>query len=63
MLIKKTLKNYVSPIDLKLKEFDSTQPKSPSQLAEIQKYQRIHQLRDQELKEKTDSSEDLWEGF
>ncbi|MDP1573841.1 MAG: CBU_0585 family protein [Coxiellaceae bacterium] len=39
-------KQFVSEIDIKLEAFDKNHKKSPSQLAEMSKYQRIHQLRD-----------------
>lgn len=42
-------KKYVSPIDIKLAEFDALNPKSASQLAEISKYKRISRLRDKKV--------------
>lgn len=44
--MKKLDKQFVSEIDKKLADFDATHPKSASQQAEIDKYQRIHALRD-----------------
>lgn len=43
---KKIYKNYISPIDQKLTQFDQSEPLSASQLAEIRKYQKIYDLRD-----------------
>lgn len=42
----KTNKNYISPIDEKLAEFDNTHPTTASQQAEIAKHERIQTLRD-----------------
>ncbi len=55
-------KNYVSPIDIKIAEFDALNPKSPSQLAEIAKYKRISRLRDKKvpLRKKLKT---FWENF
>lgn len=39
-------KAYVSPYDRFLFEFDATHDKSPSQLKEIKKYQKIFEQRD-----------------
>ena len=39
-------KAYVSPYDIFWYTFDANHPKSPSQEAEIKKYQRIFALRD-----------------
>lgn len=55
----KKFKNYVSDIDIFLKEFDETHSKSESQLAEIQRYQRIYTLRDQPVAAKTHEDEFL----
>jgi hypothetical protein len=44
--MRKIDKHYVSDIDKKLAEFDAAHPKSRSQQAEYDKYQRIHRLRD-----------------
>lgn len=53
-------KQFVSEIDKKMAEFDATHSKSASQQAEIEKYRKIHQLRDvpTELKSKEDK---LWD--
>jgi hypothetical protein len=51
-------KKYVSPIDLILAEFNRTHAKSQAQLAEIQKYKRIYQLRDYPTEEVTPP--DIW---
>lgn len=45
-LDKKIYKNYISPIDIRLTEFDRSEPLSASQRAEIEKYKRIYALRD-----------------
>jgi nitrate/nitrite-specific signal transduction histidine kinase len=45
-MFKKKIKNYISNIDIFLQEFDKKHPKSESQLAEIQKYQKVFALRD-----------------
>ena len=52
-------KHFVSEIDKKLKEFDSTHPKSASQQAESEKYQRIYQLRDVAT-EVEKQKDDIW---
>ncbi len=39
-------KSFVSDIDMMLKEFDKTHQTSKSQQQEIDKYQMVHQLRD-----------------
>jgi len=39
-------KHFVSEIDKKMAEFDASHPKSASQQAEMNKYQRIYQQRD-----------------
>jgi hypothetical protein len=56
MLRRKT-KNYISDVDIFLQEFDKTHPKSESQLAEIQKYQRIFALRDKPIAENVHEDE------
>lgn len=48
---RRKFKNYVSDIDIFLREFNQKHPKSESQLAEIQKYQRIFALRDNPVAE------------
>ncbi len=52
---------YVSRIDKMLEEFDHTHPLSASQLAEIQKYERIYQLRDHPINEP--SPDKIWDKF
>ncbi len=47
--MRKIDKHYVSEIDKKLAEFDAIHPKSRSQQAEYDKYQRIYRLRDSEI--------------
>lgn len=44
--MKKLNKHFVSEIDKKLKHFNETQPRSASQLSEIDKYNKIFELRD-----------------
>ena len=39
-------KQFISEIDQKLNEFNQTHEKSASQQAEIKKYNKIHELRD-----------------
>lgn len=54
-------KDYVSPYDRFLFEFDATHEKSASQLKEIKKFKRIHELRDN-----PDAQQDkgvIWEDF
>lgn len=48
-MLRKKSRHYISDIDIFLQEFDKTHPKSESQLAEIQKYQRIYALRDKSI--------------
>ncbi len=45
-LDKKVYKNYISPIDIRLEEFNRSEPLSASQRAEILKYERIYALRE-----------------
>lgn len=45
--MKKVNKHFVSDIDLKIKQFNDIQPKSASQIAEIEKYNKIFELRDE----------------
>ena len=44
-------KLYISPIDIKLAEFNATHKPSKAQIAEIVKYERIDELRDNMLLE------------
>ncbi|MDP3562512.1 MAG: CBU_0585 family protein [Legionellaceae bacterium] len=53
-------KKYISPIDEFLRDFDETHQKTPSQLKEIKKYQRIFALRDNKDEKKSD---ELWTEF
>lgn len=63
MLIKKrppkTLKNYVSKIDRKLAQFDHAHKLSPSQQAEIKKYEWIYKRRDEAIKFTTNKN--IWQ--
>jgi hypothetical protein len=45
-LDKKVYKNYISPIDQKIEQFDRSEPLSPSQQAEMEKYRHLDRLRD-----------------
>lgn len=54
-------KAYVSPIDKFLKKFDETHEKTPSQLKEIRKHQRLARLRDNP--DSQEGSGEIWEGF
>lgn len=51
-MLRKKSKNYVSEIDIFLHEYNRINPKSSSQLAEIQKYQRVYALRDHPIANK-----------
>lgn len=48
-MFRKKNKNYISEIDIFLHGFNKLHPKSPAQLAEIQKYQRVFALRDKPI--------------
>lgn len=54
-------KAYISAIDKFLFRFDNDHTLSASQIAEIEKYQRIFNLRDNPQPEKT--VEDIWKDF
>lgn len=55
-------KNFVSRTDRFIMDFDQKHPKkSPSQQAEIKKYKRIFQLRDNV--EKREKKARIWESF
>jgi hypothetical protein len=56
-MFRKKFKHYVSDIDLFLEQFDKTHSKSESQLAEIQKYQRVFALRDHAVAENVHEDE------
>lgn len=55
----KILKNYVSPIDERLAEFDRTHRLSPSQQAEIKKYEEVYKRRDKAVSQKV--KKDIWQ--
>lgn len=62
MAIKKSInKEFVSEIDKKLQHFNATQPYSIAQQAEIDKYQRVHTLRDDESACPKDEASSWWE--
>ncbi len=54
-------KHYVSEIDKRLKEFRETHAKSQSQIAEIDKYNKIYELRDNPNAKSNKESSDLWD--
>lgn len=54
-------KSYVSPYDRFLYEYDATHEKTPSQLKEIKKHQRIFALRDDPTAQ--DDKKAIWEEF
>ena len=54
-------KAYVSPYDIFLFGFDAKHEKTPSQLKEIKKHERIAKLRDEVQPDKGDDA--LWEAF
>lgn len=56
-MFRRIYKNYVSEIDKFINEFDKTHPKSESQLAEIQKHQRVFALRDKPVAENVHEDE------
>jgi len=52
---------YISPLDRFLHEFNQSHPNpSPSQKREIDKYRRIHDLRDGLV---SPEKKDIWENF
>ena len=53
-------KAYVSPYDRFMRQFDATHEKTPSQIAEILKHQRIAELRDEVSIEE---EKEIWGGF
>lgn len=53
-------KHFVSEIDKKLAEFDSTHTRSASQQAEYEKYQRIYLKRDTAV-DMNKEKESLWD--
>jgi hypothetical protein len=54
-------KAYFSPYDIFMAEFDSTHPKTKSQLDEIKKHEVIQRLRDD--KEYQKNKTDVWSDF
>ena len=61
-LFRKIDRSYVSPIDIKLREFDQSHEMSESQKAEIAKYKDIYYKRDVPTPEKQKNSK-LWDDF
>jgi hypothetical protein len=61
MFRKKILVNYVSDVDKFSIKFDKAHALSASQLAEINKYKRIKQLRDEPFAENPAPA--IWEEF
>lgn len=58
-------KGYISDIDLALAAFDKAYPLSTAQKSEIEKYNKIIDLRDNSrLKESaTNDTDEIWENF
>lgn len=56
----KVSKLYVSEIDKKLAEYSKTHPRTASQQEEIDKYNRIHRMRDHAVHQ-PESEEDIWD--
>ena len=54
-------KFYVSPYDKFMRQFDVTHELTPSQVKEIQKHQRIAELRDHSIE--TDGKKTIWSDF
>jgi hypothetical protein len=54
-------KFYVSPYDKMMRKFDAEHEKTRSQIKEIEKHQKIAQLRDAPIEEK--SEDKIWSGF
>ncbi len=52
-------KQFVSDIDQALNNFNANNPRSAAQQAEIDKYQQIHQKRDQKVI--VQSKKDIWD--
>lgn len=57
--MRKLNKHFVSDIDKKLVEFNQSNPRSASQQAEIEKYNKIFELRDNP-DAKQDYQGDIW---
>lgn len=60
-MIRQKIVGYVSNVDKMIEKFDKTHPKSESQLAEIKKYEKIYQLRDEATEKKPE--EKIWKDF
>lgn len=54
-------KFYVSPFDKMMREFDATHALSISQMKEIEKHQKIANLRDHEIAQ--NANDKIWSGF
>lgn len=54
-------KSFISDYDKFLREFDASHDKSPAQLKEIEKHQRIANMRDNA--EKSDEKGEIWQDF
>jgi hypothetical protein len=52
---------YVSELDKMIEQFDKQHPKSETQLAEMKKYERIYQLRDQSTEKQPEDK--IWSDF
>lgn len=59
--IDKKVDGYISEIDQMLTKFDATHTPSASQLAEMRKYQRLNELRDNPKAH--EAREQIWEEF
>lgn len=59
-MFKKRNKAFVSSIDVFLRKFNISNPKSPAQQAEIEKHRRVFKLRDTPHTEKTTQD---WDDF
>lgn len=58
---KRPTEGYVSEVDQLLADFDRNHEKTPSQIAEIKKHERVFRLRDYPEEEDLDSK--IWAGF
>lgn len=54
-------KFYVSPFDKMMRQFDQEHEKTSSQIKEIEKHQKIAQLRDNLIEE--NQQDKIWSGF
>jgi hypothetical protein len=59
--MKKINSHFVSDIDRMLAEFDQNHPESNAQRIEREKYQQIHQQRDQITNEPPQEDKNLWD--